>query len=435
MREAREGRVCWPEVETGTFVRFASFAYSYDYAAAEPEPIQPEETEGEGEGEGADKQQTSEEKGKGRDTSPAPEGDNTAFHGPSFGSWSPLPRAPPDRHQLVAQHAFIASLARQFNGQERETATAGAGSVSAASSDDDHQPHDYGTEPVTPSAREARMEMPCFKPHLPYSVHGWLNAWKAAESKLKEDRAQYHLKKRRYEEEIYRHTAWSDVYDDGNVGYGAYVGYGHHTPGATYRYYDDSEDYDIPDDIHAVRRHAVRERLRQLPPPPAPPVLPEPKSWIEESSAKSKFTAMNSFSGLLSQVRNHHGHSMSITKGFERRMNNWQESQLPVFLSHLKLYILADMYGVQDLGDLCLKRLHECLAAWEVTRARVPDLIALTHMVYDHTVENDAARRLMVYFWLCFSEYASSCSNFQELVKEQGDFAASLIAGLSTWIH
>lgn len=41
MKEAREGRVEWPDLDTDTFVRFAKYAYSRDYTEAEPEILTP----------------------------------------------------------------------------------------------------------------------------------------------------------------------------------------------------------------------------------------------------------------------------------------------------------------------------------------------------------------------------------------------------------
>lgn len=438
MREASEGRVCWPDVDADTFIRFACFAYSHDYEGAEAGPVEPEKKAAEPEG-AATHHQTS--KGKGRASSPAPAGDqvaagpaaapasNPASRGDSYGNWFPFPNSvgPASPRSGTVEICDVTPLS-EFSRLESEAATVRGGRVSDEQRSHGpvlpsatHQPYHYGTEPSSYAVHGVGNEMPGVRPVQPYSVSKWLDMWKTAERRLEEDHAQYHLKKRRREYEPYQAT-YRGFHGDHHAGCGGCS--------------DCNNTNYNGDDIHLLRRGAIREELQHRPQAPAlPGLLTEPKSWIQEGSAKSKYTVMSSFSGMRGQITNHRGQSMSATTGLEQRMNEWRKSQLPVLLSHLKLYILADKYRVKDLGDLSLKRLHDCLLAYEVTRARLPDIIELTHMVFDNTVENDAARTMMVNFWLCFSEFVSSGPAFKDLIKKQGDFAASLLTSMATRIH
>ncbi|KAJ3465502.1 hypothetical protein MRS44_006160 [Fusarium solani] len=110
---------------------------------------------------------------------------------------------------------------------------------------------------------------------------------------------------------------------------------------------------------------------------------------------------------------------------------NPHESYRPVFLSHARLYILADKYGVNRLRRLALARLHRTLTHYVVHRDRISDLVALAQEIFDNTMEMDDARALIVNYFVCFIEDIQDSPELEEALRRGGDFPAMLVSKMA----
>ncbi|KAF5700026.1 hypothetical protein FGLOB1_11039 [Fusarium globosum] len=103
-------------------------------------------------------------------------------------------------------------------------------------------------------------------------------------------------------------------------------------------------------------------------------------------------------------------------------------SYLPVFLSHARLYILADKYGVEDLRRLSICRLHCILYYFYFDQYHIPDIVALAQELFENTVEDDIAREIIVEYFVCFIEYIRDTPEVKELLRKGGDFPVALVS-------
>ncbi|KAM0426159.1 hypothetical protein ACHAPT_008503 [Fusarium lateritium] len=106
---------------------------------------------------------------------------------------------------------------------------------------------------------------------------------------------------------------------------------------------------------------------------------------------------------------------------------NPNKSYRPVFLSHARLYILADMYGVESLRRIALCRLQRTLTNHVVHESRLSDLVALQQEIFDNTRERDHARTLIVDYFSCIIEDIRDSPEVIEALQRGGDFPAALI--------
>ncbi|KAM0563682.1 hypothetical protein ACHAPJ_001409 [Fusarium lateritium] len=107
--------------------------------------------------------------------------------------------------------------------------------------------------------------------------------------------------------------------------------------------------------------------------------------------------------------------------------SNSNMSYLPVFLSHSRLYVLADKYGVENLRILSLCRLHRLLQHFILFRQRIPDIVALAQEIFANTMERDDAREVIVKYFACFIEHIRDSPELADLLRRGGDFPAMLI--------
>lgn len=104
-----------------------------------------------------------------------------------------------------------------------------------------------------------------------------------------------------------------------------------------------------------------------------------------------------------------------------------RESYERVFLSHARLYILADKYGVEGLRALTLHRLHRTLLHFTIFPERIPDLVTLVETIYDNTLDEDPARTVLARFFGCVVEHVRECEAFRALLRRAGEFSDDLI--------
>jgi len=99
-------------------------------------------------------------------------------------------------------------------------------------------------------------------------------------------------------------------------------------------------------------------------------------------------------------------------------------------LIHVSLYILADKWGVENLKQLTLFKLHQALAALRLGKSNVQDLVDLTRYSYEHTPELedgiDRLRELICNYIVSNSGLTADHPLFAALLKEGGGLASDL---------
>lgn len=161
-----------------------------------------------------------------------------------------------------------------------------------------------------------------------------------------------------------------------------------------------------------------------------------PSDWRSTSTAKLKHAAMRRFLALdttnITTSTTTAAAAAAITADrsadtYTPRPNHSpRESFSPVFLSHARLYALAEKYGVEPLKALTLRRLHAALAGFRIYPERLDDLADLVPAVYYSTVDGDPARRMLVLFFACIAEHVKECLAFRAVMRCVGEFADDL---------
>ena len=78
-------------------------------------------------------------------------------------------------------------------------------------------------------------------------------------------------------------------------------------------------------------------------------------------------------------------------------------------LSHAKVYVLADCYGIQDLQIVALRKLHRALSNFELHSDQVSDIAELLRYSFGNTMESpwgrDCLRELVATYASCFLDH------------------------------
>lgn len=431
MKEAQEGLVHWPEVEIDTFVRLASFAYTNDYYAAEPEvvkeyvknqasvssgkPFAPTEVVG---AVGAAAELLSS-----GGLSSASVTINTVTPPVADGPASPVPALVPLNLEAEDSDAALEFLA-------------GLDDVDAENPPAQEVGSDRDTDVMS-----VKKELYRGAAVPPYSIKSWLDRYDWSQKYARANIvAHRNAEAGKYGPGRKRPRNLSSATDDNDDGSG--------DTGSGW------EDWTGPDvgedtnfeDVHLSERRSHRA-TRAYGWAIQPPDLSrgtrtgeEPFSrpfwdWSGEERVQSTHFVMNKFFAMTSTTLSPYPGGGRCMRLCTQKINDKTATQLPVFLSHTSLYFLADMYGIESLCKLSLRRLHDCLLHYRLVTERVADLVTLTEVIYDNTMEGDKARNLMVNFWLCFLEFVGSDPDFKALVRAQGDFAASLMGKVALRIQ
>jgi hypothetical protein len=100
------------------------------------------------------------------------------------------------------------------------------------------------------------------------------------------------------------------------------------------------------------------------------------------------------------------------------------ENYIEVFLSHVRLYVLAEKYDIEALGTLALEELHTILAIYTLYRCRTRDIIALLRYVYANTrvpEEGGEELRMLVRDYMGYEmAVLMQDEEFKELMVEDG---------------
>ncbi|RAL11744.1 uncharacterized protein BO97DRAFT_414996 [Aspergillus homomorphus CBS 101889] len=109
---------------------------------------------------------------------------------------------------------------------------------------------------------------------------------------------------------------------------------------------------------------------------------------------------------------------------------NSQEDFTPVFLSHVKLYILADKYGIFPLGKLVLQKLTDTLMQFSLYEGNVDNVTGLVRFAFNKTFRRqegkDSLRHLATAYVASVLVQLGDSTAFQELLAESGDFVTDL---------
>ena len=115
-----------------------------------------------------------------------------------------------------------------------------------------------------------------------------------------------------------------------------------------------------------------------------------------------------------------------------------KEDYTPVFLSHARLYVFADMYDIQQLKVLALEELHATLAVYNLYQKRTGDIIALLRYVYGIICErekiDEGMRELMTHYVGCEMDTLVDDKDFQDLLIEDGGPLLSDFMKMAAWI-
>ena len=97
----------------------------------------------------------------------------------------------------------------------------------------------------------------------------------------------------------------------------------------------------------------------------------------------------------------------------------------PVFLSHARLYVLGNKYGIDNLTSLALCKLHQTLKLFHLyQQQRINDVIELVRYTYENTLRsaNDALRMLVTEYIVAEIDTIGKSAAFKLLLEEGGEF-------------
>lgn len=101
-----------------------------------------------------------------------------------------------------------------------------------------------------------------------------------------------------------------------------------------------------------------------------------------------------------------------------------------MLLAHAMLYVLADKWGVDNLKQLALSKLHQALYIFRLDASNVQDFVDLTRYIYSGTfhLEHgiDKLREMICYYIATYSSITSEHATFAAMLKEEGDLASDL---------
>ena len=112
------------------------------------------------------------------------------------------------------------------------------------------------------------------------------------------------------------------------------------------------------------------------------------------------------------------------------------EEYKEVFLSHARLYVFADKYGIDPLKRFSLHKLQRTLAVFSLYEERVGDIVQLLHWTYSNTRDSgsgmtvDDLRLLVVHYTACEIETLARKENFESLLEGNGAMGKDLVNAL-----
>ncbi|KAG5931586.1 hypothetical protein E4U59_000197 [Claviceps monticola] len=98
------------------------------------------------------------------------------------------------------------------------------------------------------------------------------------------------------------------------------------------------------------------------------------------------------------------------------------------FIAHVKVFLFADCYGVAELMELSIRKLHQALCGFRLSKARVGDVLALVRFCYERPCSDRLKKLLASYSAAIMGVEVSRdvAKSFKELLKEREDFGADV---------
>lgn len=108
--------------------------------------------------------------------------------------------------------------------------------------------------------------------------------------------------------------------------------------------------------------------------------------------------------------------------------NDPMQDYTDVFLSHAKLHVLADCYGIESLMRLTLYRLHCTLCHFKLFNERTGDIIEL--LTYCYVEGPDDLKELVSTYAVCYLPKLWVAKGFQTLLLEHAELSIVLVGNL-----
>ncbi|PNP55951.1 hypothetical protein THARTR1_03888 [Trichoderma harzianum] len=119
------------------------------------------------------------------------------------------------------------------------------------------------------------------------------------------------------------------------------------------------------------------------------------------------------------------------TSTYNRNNTESCEDYSGVFLSHARLYVLADKYDIKQLRDLSAHKVWATLKEFTLYPERMGDVVGLVRYAFQNTLEKDKLRALLKDFCACIVEDLCKGQGFQDLICETPEFACPNLVPLS----
>ncbi|KAG6078062.1 hypothetical protein E4U16_001688 [Claviceps sp. LM84 group G4] len=99
-----------------------------------------------------------------------------------------------------------------------------------------------------------------------------------------------------------------------------------------------------------------------------------------------------------------------------------------LFISHARIFVFAQCYGVEALMDLSMQRLHETLCGFSLSTERINDVLALIRYCYEQPGLERLKKMVAMYSAAVVNSDIQDLviEDFEDLLKERGDFAADM---------
>ncbi|KAJ0159553.1 hypothetical protein CTA2_9490 [Colletotrichum tanaceti] len=106
-----------------------------------------------------------------------------------------------------------------------------------------------------------------------------------------------------------------------------------------------------------------------------------------------------------------------------------------VLMSQVKLYTLANHYGIEGLRSLCLHRLQQSLLHCPGTSEFMDIFLDVVELVFSRTRPQDPLRKLLVCYCVTDLEWATAFKRYRDLIEKLPGFASAILSNvpLSYW--
>ncbi|KAH6603472.1 hypothetical protein Trco_008247 [Trichoderma cornu-damae] len=108
------------------------------------------------------------------------------------------------------------------------------------------------------------------------------------------------------------------------------------------------------------------------------------------------------------------------------RSNLAHEDYTDTLISHARVYIFAECYGIADLMDLSLNELHGTLVKFTLHEERINDIVALVCYCYENLAPQPL-RELISLYAACKVDKLWPSERFQELAEAHSELSKALL--------